>query len=213
MRRVRGDRRDGVDPHAVALELAGHDDRHRRDAGLGRGVVHLPGVAVQTGLGRGVHDHAVDRIAGVLGQLPPVHAGEVRGAEMALEVDVDHDVPLVLGHREAHPVAEDAGVVHQHVHAAERVDGLRDQMLGAGPRGDVVEVGHRLATGLGDLVDHLRRRRFVGTLTRGRPAQVVHHDLGALGRQQQRLGATDAAARARDDRDLAVEQPHASPLV
>ena len=53
-----GDRRDGVDPHAEALELARQHDRHRRDAGLGRRVVDLTGVAVEARLRRGVDDRA-----------------------------------------------------------------------------------------------------------------------------------------------------------
>ena len=70
--RVRATGAIAFDAHADALELAGHHDRHRRDAGLGRRVVHLTGVAVEAGLGRGVHDRGVDRTARVLAALAPV---------------------------------------------------------------------------------------------------------------------------------------------
>ena len=71
------DRRDGVDPHADALELARHHDRQRRDARLGRRVVRLAGVAVEAGLRRRVDDLGVDRLAGLLALLPPVDAANV----------------------------------------------------------------------------------------------------------------------------------------
>ena len=43
------------------------------------------------------------------------------------------------------------------------------------------------------------------------PAEVVDHDLGAVPGQLHGVAAADAVARAGDDRDLAVEQPHGSP--
>jgi hypothetical protein len=46
---------------------------------------------------------------------------------VALEVDVDDRVPLGLVHVEAHLVAQDAGVVDEHVEPSERVDGLGDE--------------------------------------------------------------------------------------
>ena len=53
---------------------------------------------------------------------------------MALEVDGDDGVPLLLGHVDQHPVAQDAGVVDQHVEVAERLDGGVDHALAALPR-------------------------------------------------------------------------------
>ena len=96
VRRVRATGAIAFDAHADALELARHHDRHRRDAGLGRRVVHLAGVAVEARLRRGVHDRRVDRLAGVLALLPPVRGGERGWCEVALEVDVDDRVPLRL---------------------------------------------------------------------------------------------------------------------
>ena len=59
-----------------------------------------------------------------------------------------------------------------------------------------------------DLVDDLLRGRGVGAFAAGAAAEVVDDDRGALAREQQRVAAADAAARAGDDRDLAVEQTH-----
>ncbi len=66
------------------------------------------------------------------------------GDEVALQVDVDDRVPLLLGHVDQHPVPQDAGVVDQHVEVAEGLDGGVDQALAALPVADVVGVGHRL---------------------------------------------------------------------
>ena len=59
-----------------------------------------------------------------------------------------------------------------------------------------------------DLVDHLLRRCDVGARATHVAAEVVHDDRRALVREQERVGATDAAPRAGDDRDLAVEATH-----
>ena len=85
-----------------------------------------------------------------------------RGREVALEVHADHRVPLLLARREDHAVAQEAGVVHQHVEAAERVDRRVHQVAGAVPVGDVVGVRDRLAAGRDDLVDEKLRGRGVG---------------------------------------------------
>ena len=58
---------------------------------------------------------------------------------------LDDRVPLGLGHVDEHAVAQDAGVVDEHVEAAEGVDGLLHDALGAVAVGDVVAVGDGLA--------------------------------------------------------------------
>ena len=89
------------------------------DAHLRGGVVGLAGRAVQAGY-RGEVDDAVLR--GLLAQRPPVRGGELGGVEGALQVHPDHVVPLLLGHVEDHPVAQDAGDVDQHVEPPELGD-------------------------------------------------------------------------------------------
>ena len=53
---------------------------------------------------------------------------------------------------------------------------------------------------------------LAGVASRARPvaraAEVVDHDLRPFAREEERMGAADAAARARDDGDLAVEKTH-----
>ena len=51
--------------------------------------------------------------------------------EVALQVDVDHGVPLGLVHVHEHPVAQDPRVVDEDVEAAELVDRVLDHPLGA----------------------------------------------------------------------------------
>jgi hypothetical protein len=77
------------------------------------------------------------------------HRGEV-----ALEVHGDDGVELVLARVGDHPVADDAGIVHQNVQAAEGFDGGCDQAGRLVPVGDVGSVGDGFPAGRGDLVDH-----------------------------------------------------------
>ena len=121
---------------------------------------------------------------------------------------LDHGVELLLGHREDHLVAQDPGVVHEHVELAERVDRTLDDLPGALEVGHVVAVGDGLAAPALDDVDDLVRGRRVGALTGDRAAEVVDHDLGAVIGERDGLAAADTVAGSRDDGDLAVEHAH-----
>jgi hypothetical protein len=59
--------------------------------------------------------------------------------EGALEVDVEHRVPLLLRQLMGEAVGADAGVVEEEVDAAEALDGLLDRSL---DRRVVTDVGH-----------------------------------------------------------------------
>src|SRR6202011_1294143 len=107
-----------------------------------------------------------------------------------------------------HPVAQDAGVVDQHVQVAELVDGPGDERFGALPVGDVVVVGHRPATVGDDLVDYQLGRTVVPAPARLLASEIIHHHAGALGRQQQRFTPADAAPGSRNDCDLAIQCAH-----
>jgi hypothetical protein len=122
-------------------------------------------------------------------------------------VDLDHRVPLRLAHGEQHAVAEDAGVVHDDVEAAEDVDGLADDALAALPRADVVGVGDCRATGGDDLIDHLLGRAGVATAAVPGAAEVVDDHVGAVSRQHQCVLAAEAAAGPGDDGDAPVTHP------
>ena len=117
----------------------------------------------------------------------------------APEVDADHPLPRRERHLPRQPAAADAGVVAEHVHAAEARDGgvgERLHLRGVGHVGDdAFDLGARLAQ-LGDRV--VERGRF----------DVTDDDPGAFGREPTGQREPDPARAARDDRDFSVEILH-----
>ncbi len=81
-----------------------------------------------------------------------------RRREVALQVDAQHRVPLVLLHVHEHAVAQDARVVDEDVQPAEAIDGLLDHAPGAAEVRDVLAVRDRLAAERLDLADDVVRR-------------------------------------------------------
>src|SRR5690606_35286932 len=143
--------------------------------------------------------------------LAPVLGRPVRRAPRAPHVHPHDGVEVLRRHVPDGAVTDDAGVVHEDVEAPPGVDRLGDH-----PAGTLV-VGHVLVVGDGGSAPRLDELDGqVGVprrpLTVDRRAQVVDDHLGAVLRQLQRVPATDAVARPRDDGDLALEQPHVSPL-
>ena len=119
-------------------------------------------------------------------------------------MDAHHLVPVLHGHVDQHPVAQDARVVDQDIEASVGGEGQGDETLGPLPVRDVVPVGHGLPAGSADLLDY-----FVGGLPRApRPiapsAQVVHHDQRTCGGEAERLRPADAAAGTRHHGDAAL---------
>ena len=134
-------------------------------------------------------------------------AGDIEGA---IQMHLDHRVPFLDRHVVEHAVAQDAGVVHHHVDAAEIVDRVLHHLLGVFPACHAAGVGDRAAGAvrLGDLGNDALRRAGIAALTGHRAADVVDHDLGAVGGQFQRRGAPDPAAGPRDDRDFPIKHTH-----
>ena len=120
----------------------------------------------------------------------------------------DDGVPVVLAHREQHAIAEDAGVVHDDVDVAERVDGLLHHGTGLVEDGDIAAVDDRLAAHCLNLGHDVLGRSGVGATTGGIATKVVDDDFGAFRRHHQCVFAADAAAGAGDQRDLSVENAH-----
>src|SRR6185436_5657992 len=113
--------------------------------GLGRTVVCLAEVAEQAGRGAGVDDSAVTLFAHQA-------KGWLADEKSALEVDVDHGVDHGVVHLVKGLVAQDAGVIDQHVDPSEGGQrGLHD-CLSAFGSGDGVVVRRGLPAQLGDLV-------------------------------------------------------------
>ena len=126
--------------------------------------------------------------------------------EVALEVDPDHRVPLLLGGVHQHPVAHEAGVVDQDVEPAELVDRLLHHRRGLLEVGHVGAVRHRPAARRLDRGDDLVGRRLPRALAGERDAVVVDHDGRAVRGQLERVRPADAAARSGDDRDATLQQ-------
>ncbi len=141
--------------------------------------------------------------------LAPVGGGPPGRDEVALQVDGDDVVPLLLRHVHQHPVAQDAGVVHEDVEIAERLDGRIDQPLTALPIGDAVAVGDGFPAHRLDLLGHRFGGRLVVATAVGGTPEVVHDHLRAFSGEQQRMLAANATSRAGDDGDPAFERSHA----
>lgn len=117
-----------------------------------------------------------------------------------------HDrIPLFLRHVEDHPITEDPGDVHEDVELAELVQRGADEVFGLVHVRNVRVVRDRLPAGSLDISDRLSGRRVVSAFARDRHAEVVHDDLCAFLREQQRHFAADAAASAGDDGCLTFE--------
>ena len=131
------------------------------------------------------------------------------GGEVALEMDPRHRVPLLLAHVDQHPVAQEAGVAHERVEAAPRVDGLSHHGAGQRPVGHIGVVdGGRPARG-GDLGGH----GGGSVIDAGQGAVVSHTEVvdqhvGALGREGQGMGPSQTPAGAGDDHDPPVAAAH-----
>jgi hypothetical protein len=135
------------------------------------------------------------------------------GREVALEVDGNHGVPLVLGHVHDHPVAEDSGVVDEDVEPAELLDRLPHEPFRAREVGDALAVRRRLAARGADLLDDLLGRAEIGALAGDPGAEVVDHDRGSRIGERERMRAANAAPGSRDDGDLAVQIGHRRELI
>jgi hypothetical protein len=120
-----------------------------------------------------------------------------------LAFQVDGDKPVEDRHVERHDVrvygvcCGVGRVVVQHVEAAERLDRSFDHARNARLVGDVDLGGHRAT-------------EFAGHSLCLCPVDIGDHNRGTFARHQARGGLADAAAGARDDRDLALEASHRS---
>ncbi len=187
---VRGD--------AVLLHLAGEDDRHADDAGLGCRVVDLARLPVEAGLARGVDDPTADRLPGLAPVAPVLHRMVAR-CHVALQMHGDHGIPLGFGDVEAHRVAQHAGVVDEDVELPEPVD-RRGSTSAPAPSHDATSSWFATAVPPPAVIS--------STTVSAASSRSLTTTLRAFGGEQSRVTASDAATRAGDDRDLAVEQSH-----
>ena len=102
-------------------------------------------------------------------------------------------------------VAQNAGVVHQNVHAAPGIHRLLHHGLNGIKVGDGRAIGNRLAAGRNDLVDHGLRRADGAAGAVARTAQVIHHHFRAARGQCQRVLLAQPATGSGDDGDATLE--------
>src|SRR6266513_412006 len=116
--RIDEPRGHGVHQHVAGGQLLGDGLGEADQAGLGRGVVRLPFVPVDAHYARDVDDPP---------PAPLDHApGRVLGhEERALQIRVDHGIPIVLGDPEEQVVARGPGVAHVTSIAPRRAVGQR----------------------------------------------------------------------------------------
>ena len=195
-------RASGAMALALMLYLRALDGQHVREpdeAHLGRAVVRLAEVAEQAGGRRGGDDAAV----ALLAHLGEGRLGDVEGAP---QVDVEAPGPSRSGPALWKALSRRMPALLTTMSTrAEGVDrGLHDGGAALG-RGHRVRVGHGLAAGRLDLVDHPLGRALVAAGAVDRAAEVVHDHERAAGGEQQGVLAAEAAAGAGDDRHLAVE--------
>ena len=141
-----GERRDRIRRHTEALHVERDALREARDTELGRAVVDLSEVADQPARRR-----HVDVAAALL--VLEMRCGGARDVEHAAQVHVVDRVELGARHLVEHRVAQDAGIVDQHVDAAVRIERILDDAVRGVPVRDVAHAGNRLAAATADFVD------------------------------------------------------------
>ena len=82
------------------------------EARLARGVIRLAGIASEAGDGGDIDD-----AAGALLEHGAHHA--LDEVERALEIRIEHEIPILLAHAHGEAVARQAGVVHENIHPPE----------------------------------------------------------------------------------------------
>ena len=194
-RHVGGDeaRGDRVDGHAAPRDLGGDGLGHADQAGLGRGVVGLPGVRARSD-DRGDVDHAPVTGLDHRAQRIP------REPEGGREVGADDRVPVLVRELQHDVVARDARVVDEREHGpAELLLDLLEERL-AVTAGDVGVDGLGLAAGLLDGGDDGVGAGLVGA--------VVDRDGPAVGGQRLGDRRADALGGTGDEGDGVLGAAH-----
>src|SRR3989440_6329006 len=170
-----------VHQDVTGSQLLGDGFGETDQTGLGRGVVRLPLVPVDAHYARDIDDPP---------PAPLDHApGRVLGhEERALQIRVDHGIPIVLGDPEEQVVARGPGVVHDYVDAPEVSLDCGDRRLHLPGVAHVTSIAPCRAVG----------QRMRGGLRLGAVAPDDRH-LRARHGEGLRDGVPDAAAPPRDD--------------
>ena len=193
-----GERRDAVGTNMKALHVERDRFRQPDDAELRGGVIGLAEIADQAGC-RGEVD---ERAAFLLAEQP---CRGVRDIERAHQVHLDDGLEGVDAHAMEDRVAQDPGIIDHAVELDKAVDRASDDLAGGNCFRHRFEIGNCRAAVLFDFLDHFFGGRGARSRAVGGDAGVVHHDLGAFHRAEQRDLPANAAPGAGDDDGFAVE--------
>src|SRR5574341_269787 len=177
-------RGDGVDGDVARGDLAGERFGQANQTRLARRVIRLPGVPGDARDGGDVDDAPVAFAQHGLD-------GGLRAVECALEVGLNHDVPVGLRHQHNDHVPRGARVVYEDVQPAVRLDRGLDQAFSGFEIGDIRLDGPGFAARLLDFL--YRRVCALGVFG------VVDDDFRAALAKFDGNGLPDAARGAGDD--------------
>ena len=186
---------NGVDTHAARRRLDGQRARQVEHPALGRRIRRRAALA-QRAQDRAAVDDAARALA--------VHLPQrgARGAEHAVQVDVDGAQPVGIGVVGGIGHAADAGVGKHDVDAAQFLGGVGHQRIDLLGRGHVA--GHEQAAA----ALPIQRLGARGAVAAG---QIGQHHIGAFLQAALHRGQADAAGAAGDDHVLAL-QSHGVPF-
>ena len=120
-------------------------------------------------------------------------------------MDLHNRVEILVGHLVEVTVAQDAGVVHHRVDAAEFLDTRPDHRARGVRIGDVAAIGDRIAARRPDLGNNLLRRAFGLARAFQRRPQIVNHNSSAFRGCHQGDVAPDPTAGPGDQNHLSVK--------
>ena len=184
---------NAVDADAGWANLGGHVAREGFDGQLAGRIMRASGKDLSRLDGTDVHDGAL----AALRNQPP--AEDLRGHPAALQVHVDHVLPLLVRQLQERDDGLDAGVVDQDVDGTELLPRLCEQAFEIFAFGDIARDGERAAPKPTYVIGDLFRPRI--------ELQVVDDDVRAFRGEGLRDAAADALPRSRYNGDPAFE-PH-----
>ncbi len=120
-------------------------------------------------------------------------------------MDIENRFPVFRIHFDKAFVPENAGVVDQNIHGAERIQCRFNDIFTAFRSGNTVIVGHGLTAGRLDLIDHFVRRSLVAAGSVPASAEIIDHDVGAPFGQIKSVNPAQAAPGPGYDRHFAVK--------
>ena len=181
----------GVRGDAIASGLARDRACQPDDPRLGRGIVTLSDRAFER-IGREIHNPAVTRATHHLDRV-------VAHVPVALQMDPDHLVEIVLRHVPDHALAQHARDIDDEIDLSIGIDTLRDHASGARVIGHRGIIRDSAALKRLDFGDDGIGGLFFRRLATAAEAGIVDDDAGAFFRHQQRDRPADAAPGAGDD--------------